>query len=128
MQGKILIIEDEKEFAEMVQLRLSLDGWQCDIENHTLQGIRAFLTNRYSLLILDLMVPGGGGIKVLEQRGINGLMHIPVIVLTGQTINPALEAKLRNFGVADLMIKPYDPERFQIIIKKILNLEGAAIE
>lgn len=121
MNENILIIEDEEEFAGMVQLRLTLDGYRCDVEHHTLQGIRTLLSQRFDLLVLDLMVPGGGGLAVLEQREKNGLINLPVIVMTGQTITPDLKKRLNHYGVTAILNKPYDPIQFASIIHQCFN-------
>ena len=121
MNESILIIEDEVEFASMVQLRLTLDGYRCDVAHHTLQGVRALLSRRHDLLVLDLMVPGGGGISVLKEREKHGLTDLPVIIITGQTLTPGLKAELNQYGVAAILNKPYDPAQFARIINQCFD-------
>jgi DNA-binding response OmpR family regulator len=119
---RILIVEDEKAFAEMVKLRLDLEGYECMIVGDTQTGITEASTGVYDFLVLDLMLPGGGGLAVLQEIRKNPeTAGIPVVVLTGQTVTPEVKAKLVDKGISALFIKPYDPERFLETVHMLIN-------
>ena len=110
---EILVIEDEIQFAEMIKLRLGLTGNSVSIATDTNDGIYKIKNNSYDLIILDLMMPGGGGISLLETiKMYPDKKDIPVIVVTGKTVTAELKKKLDEYHVADILIKPYDPVQF----------------
>ena len=122
---KILIIEDEEDFARMVKLRLSIEGYDSEIVGDTESGIGAIMNNNYNLIILDLMMPGGGGFVLLDQiRKKPEKLSIPVVILTGKTLNAEVKAMIGNYQVSSVFSKPYDPIKFVKMINT-LALESA---
>ena len=118
---EILVVEDELQFAGMIKLRLELTGHSVSIATDTNQGILKIQNNPYDLLILDLMMPGGGGIALLEAIKTHPeKAAIPVIIVTGKTITAELKEKLDEYHVAGIFIKPYDPARFLGKINELL--------
>ena len=117
---KILIIEDEKDFARMVKLRLSIEGHDCEIVGDTENGIAAIMNNNYNLIILDLMMPGGGGFVLLDQiRKKPEKLSIPVVILTGKTLNAEVKTMIGNYQVSSVFSKPYDPIKFVKTINRL---------
>ena len=64
---KILIVEDELEFAELVKARLEMVGYEAAIAVDTYSGTSLALKEDYDLIVLDLMMPAGGGFSMLER-------------------------------------------------------------
>jgi two-component system alkaline phosphatase synthesis response regulator PhoP len=118
---EILVVEDEIQFAEMIKLRLELTGYSVSIATDTSEGISKIQNNFYDLLILDLMMPGGGGITLLEAiKNQPDKAAIPAIVVTGKTVTADLKKKLDEYHIADVFIKPYDPAQFLGKINELL--------
>ena len=71
------------------------------------------------LIILDIMIPGGGGFAVAERlRQAPDTRDIPFLVLTGI---PGTEEKAYQAGAASYFKKPYNPEELLDAIKKVLE-------
>jgi len=104
----------------MVKLRLELEEFICDTAHTTDEGIKAIYTALYDLIILDLMMPGGGGFSILEkmQQNLNK-PRIPVIILTGKAINAEVKALIGRYQVNAVFSKPYDPEDFIFKVKEL---------
>jgi len=120
---EILIIEDEKEFAGMVKLRLELLGYTVSIAEDTNTGIEEILKGNYVLVVLDLMLPGGGGFTILERiQNFPEKASIPVVVLTGKTIDAEIKKMLERYKVAALFTKPYDEIEFEKKIKSLVPI------
>jgi two-component system alkaline phosphatase synthesis response regulator PhoP len=118
---EILVVEDEIQFAEMIKLRLELTGYSVSIATDTSEGLSKIQNNFYDLLILDLMMPGGGGITLLEAiKNQPDKAAIPAIVVTGKTVTADLKKKLDEYHIADVFIKPYDPAQFLGKINELL--------
>ena len=78
---KILIIEDEKPIARFLELELSHEGYLVDIAYDGRIGLeKAVADDQYSLILLDIMLPGINGIEVL--RRIRQTISTPIIMLT----------------------------------------------
>ena len=77
--NKILIIEDEEAIADLEKDYLELSGFQVEIEHEGDKGLERAMTSEYDLIILDLMLPGLSGEKVLAHA-----VKIPVIVVSAK--------------------------------------------
>jgi DNA-binding response OmpR family regulator len=121
---RILIVEDERQFADMVKLRLELDGYACTVAGDVPSAVMEMKSSSFDLLILDLMLPGGGGLAVLEERRKRPAHRfLPVAVLTGKSITPDLRARLEAYGMSALFIKPYDPDLFLAGVRELIPKE-----
>jgi DNA-binding response OmpR family regulator len=117
---RIIIVEDEREYADMVKLRLELDGYDCTEAGDVAAAVSEMRAHSFDLMILDLMLPGGGGTAVLEERRRNAVHRfLPVVVLTGKSVAPDLKARLEAYGMTALFTKPYDPEPFMACIRSL---------
>ena len=120
-QSQILVVEDELEFAQMMKIRLELAGYAVSIATDTGSGVQAILGHDFDLIVLDLMMPGGGGFSILEQvKEFPQKSKIPVVIVTGKTINSEVQAMVGAFKVAAIFPKPYDPAQFVDKIKSLV--------
>jgi DNA-binding response OmpR family regulator len=120
---RILVIEDELEFAELVKARLETAGYMVSIAVDAYGGTQTIIKENIDLIVLDLMMPAGGGMAVLERlRKFPTKSTIPVVVLTGKTINDTLKTLLSGLNVSTVFAKPYDAVEFLAKIKLLLNL------
>jgi DNA-binding response OmpR family regulator len=113
ISGRVLIVEDEREYAEMVKLRLELTGLECAVAETTQEGVEEMRSGRYDLIVLDLMLPGGGGFVLLkEMRKDPSKNGIPVMILTGKSLTPDVKSMIGAYGISAVFSKPYNPEEF----------------
>src|SRR5215510_8205591 len=78
---RILIIEDEKKIADMLQLGLSENDYQADVAYNRTVGYDMFKKNQYGLVILDINLPGMGGYDLCRYMRTSNA-SIPIIVIT----------------------------------------------
>lgn len=110
---KIVIVEDELDFAKIVKLRLENVGYQVFISLDTYLGMRDIVKYQPDLVILDLMMPAGGGFSLLERlRNNPSTVTVPVVILTGKPIDEEMRSKANTYDVAEIFQKPYDPAKF----------------
>jgi len=120
-QKKILIVEDEPKYAKMVKMRLESAGYRVAVALDTYAGTQAALHEEHDLIILDLMMPAGGGFALLERiRKFPDKAEIPVVILTGKRIDEKVKAQAEANQVATIFTKPYDSARFLNKIQKLL--------
>jgi len=121
---KILIVEDEIDYAEMVKMRLELAGYEVAIAEDAYQGNKAVINDVYDLIILDLSMPVGGGFSLLERiRNMESISSVPVVILTGKTIDDEIIEQAKQFNVSAIFTKPYDSEKFLGKIKSLAPIE-----
>ncbi len=103
---KILIVEDDRSIAELERDYLALDGYECDIAEDGVTGLRMALGHSYDLIILDIMLPGMDGFEVLKR--IRAEKETPLILLSAKQED---FDKIRGLGLGadDYMTKPFSP-------------------
>jgi CheY-like chemotaxis protein len=107
--AKILIIDDETEFVEMVAFRLAKAGYEVDTAADGEAGLAKTRAARPDLILLDIWMPKKDGYQVIaELKADPATAAIPVIFLTASTLPQTLD-KLKAAGAADYILKPFDP-------------------
>ena len=110
----VLVVEDDPSVRGLLQTLLSAEGYDVATASDGLAGLVKASSRRPSLILLDLMMPDLGGIRVLEElRGDPALADVPVIVVTGKIDAVAgLKEVLgedsvfaKPFGVAELLAR-----------------------
>lgn len=118
---KILLIEDEKELVLALSTLFKSKGYSTIAVHDGLFGISSAHKEKPDLIILDLGLPAGGGIYVLEnlKKSVE-TFDIPVLVLTAKQ-GVELEEKVKQMGAVAYCHKPFDPESLLNQIKEILG-------
>jgi CheY-like chemotaxis protein len=108
----VLVVEDDPSVRGLLQTLLVAEGYDVATASDGLAGLVKASSHKPAVILLDLMMPDLGGIRVLEElRADPALEHVPVIVVTGKVdAVPALAAELgedsvfaKPFGVAELL-------------------------
>ena len=103
---QILIVEDDREIAELERDYLEASSLQVTIAGDGETGRREALSGKYDLVILDLMLPGCDGFRIC--RAIRKKFLIPVLVVSARQTDID---KIRAFGLGadDYLTKPFSP-------------------
>jgi two-component system response regulator RegA len=106
MKPDILLVDDEVNFLNALSQRFEARGFKADAVTSGEEALEKVKGKNYNIVILDLVMPGMGGIEVLKNIKKN-YPDLPVIILTGQgTTEKAVEAMKE--GAMDYMEKPAD--------------------
>ena len=117
---KVLVVEDEPSYAKMVGMRLESVGYEVHIANDAYTGTKEILHGDYQLMILDLMMPAGGGFAILERiQNFPSKCDTPVVIVTGKTIDDEVKSTAQKYHVSAIFSKPYNNK---IFVKKITSL------
>ncbi|MFN2603030.1 MAG: response regulator transcription factor [Gemmatimonadaceae bacterium] len=105
MTSRILIVEDNDDLARGLANNLEIEGFAVEISHDGTRGLERLRASRPDLLILDLMLPGMDGYRVLSTLRDNG-DDVPVLILTARTEE---KDKVRGFreGADDYVTKPF---------------------
>ena len=108
MSERILLIDDEDMFREDLASLLRQQGFACRTAASGEEGLRAAQTEEPNLVLCDLVMPGAGGLEVVNRLAAL-YPELPVIVITAYgTLETAVEA-FRS-GAIDYVLKPVVPE------------------
>lgn len=118
---KTLIIDDDAELCELLVEYLTPEGIHADFSNDWEEGLKKVATGRYSLVILDLMLPKTSGFQVLDS--IHKISAVPVIMLTARNDATNRIVGLEK-GADDYMFKPVNPRELIARIRSIMRRVG----
>ena len=115
---KILIVDDDKNIAELISLYLTKECFECKIVNDGEAALHAFSSFQPNLILLDLMLPGIDGYQVCRE--IRHKSNVPIIMLSakGEVFDKVLGLEL---GADDYIIKPFDSKELVARVKAVLR-------
>lgn len=119
---RILIIEDDKDLAQLTKLALEKENFTVDICLDGAEGLYYMQENMYDLVLLDRMLPSMDGTQVLKEARQSNI-STPVIFLTALG---ELQDKVNglNCGADDYMVKPFAFEELLARIHSIMRRPG----
>jgi two-component system response regulator RegX3 len=125
MQGKILIIEDEKELSGLVSIYLGKEGFEVQTVESAEDGFSLLETWKPELVILDINLPGMDGFEFLQQFRRNH--SIPVMIVSARDSDEDLIAGLGS-GADEFVTKPFSPRvlaaRVRALFRRVRNIDG----
>ncbi|UWS58684.1 two-component system response regulator YkoG [Bacillus subtilis] len=125
-KGHILIVEDEEKIARVLQLELEYEGYSVTIKHNGTEGLDEAAKGGYSLVLLDVMLPGLSGLEVLRRLRKTD-PQTPVILLTARDSIPDKVTGL-DIGANDYVTKPFEIEELLARIRAALRQNGTKTE
>ncbi len=115
---RILLVDDDKSLCELLGEFLESEGFAVAAVHDGEKAVNRALSERFSLVILDVMLPGLGGIEVL--KAIRRQSAVPVLMLTarGEEVDRIVGLEL---GADDYLPKPFNPRELVARIRAILR-------
>jgi DNA-binding response OmpR family regulator len=119
MSRKILVIEDEKQIARLVELHLQDAGFQVTKAGTEAEGRRLAHEGSFDLIVLDLMLPDGDGLEVCREARANR-DYTPVLILTARSgeVDRILGLEM---GADDYLTKPFSVRELVARVKAIFR-------
>ena len=114
---RVLVVEDETRLAETVRRGLVNDGFVVDVVHNGVDGLWAAGESAYDVIVLDIMLPGLNGYKVVEQLRAKGVWT-PVLMLTGKD-GEYDQADAFDLGADDYLTKPFS---FIVLVARLRAL------
>jgi DNA-binding response OmpR family regulator len=125
MGKRILIVDDEPEFSELVQYRLGAADYEFRTATNSTDALNEAWEQPPDLILLDLLLPDLDGLSVCEIFARHpATQHIPVIMIT------AVGTEVTRFsaevaGARHFFPKPVDFERLRVVTRELLGLDVA---
>ena len=122
--GSILVVEDEPSVGEVVSLYLRRAGYQVTVIQDGQKALASLKKQLPHLVILDLMLPGAGGVEItswLRERS-----DIPIIMLSARSEEIDRIAGL-EIGADDYVTKPFSPQELVSRVRAVLRRSTAQV-
>ena len=114
---RVLLVEDEVPLAEMVRRGLVADGHSVEVVHDGIRGFEAAATGDHDVVVLDIMLPGLSGYRILERLRA-AQVWTPVLMLTAKD-GEYDEADAFDLGADDYLVKPFP---FVVLLARLRNL------
>lgn len=125
MDKRILLVEDEAHLVDAIKMNLELEGYVVKTAIDGKQGIDLFMSQRFDLVVLDVMLPTVDGITVCETIRLSN-ETIPILILSAKSSSGDRVSGLKS-GADDYLIKPFNLEelllRVQLLIKRSRSVQ-----
>ncbi len=105
----ILLVEDTASLATIYKAALTKAGWEVEHVDCVADARSVIARNSYSVILLDMMLPDGFGMEVLEEATAAGNPARFIVITSDGSINLAVEAM--RAGAFDFLVKPFDDKR-----------------
>lgn len=122
---RILVVDDERNIVELIKYNLEKEGYEVICAYDGIEAVNIAKQDRPDLIILDIMLPGQGGLEV--TRILRREMKTPIIMATakGEEIDKILGLEL---GADDYVPKPFSPRELVARVKAVLRRTSGKAE
>ncbi len=119
----VLVVEDDKGVRELMETILAVEGYTVRTARDGLEGLLKLRMLKPAALVLDIMMPDVGGLRVLDELATEHA-DVPVIVVTGKP-QAAAEARQR-LGPRNVFDKPFDLDAFTRRVGEVTMKDAGA--
>ena len=122
MAKKILLVEDEELMINLLQRKLTKEGYEISVARDGEEGLKEMREIKPDLVLLDIIMPKMGGFEVMEEMGKDKeLKKIPVVIISNSG-QPVELDKAQKLGAKDWLIKTeFDPQE---VVDKVIKQIG----
>src|SRR3990172_5496920 len=103
--SRILVADDDPAIRLVIRHRLEADGYRVEEASDSNAALAALKTNRFDVALVDIMMPGAGGLEVLSTARTEGIRTLIIVITAASTMTNAVEAMKR--GAHDYLTKPF---------------------
>lgn len=118
MGYKILIVEDDENISRLEKDYLEANDFEVECAFDGVEGLRLARENEYSLIILDIMLPGIDGLEIC--KAIRESMNTPILLVSAKR-DDFDKIQGFGFGADDYIVKPFSPSELVARVKAHIN-------
>lgn len=115
---RILLIDDDVELCAMLEDYLGRHGYSVIAAHHGEQGLEKALTGDYSVVLLDVMLPGLEGFEVLRRLRASSSISVLLLTARGEDVDRIVGLEI---GADDYVPKPFNPRELLARIRAVLR-------
>ena len=120
---RVLLVEDEPLTAEVFARALARDGHRVDVATDGLQALRRLREHLPTVVVLDMMLPALSGADVVRELRAQGLVDLPVVVVSGSDRRATTLAPAELWPGAWL-VKPVKPRDLVALVRQLADDAG----
>ena len=119
---RVLVVDDDQAILEFMDTFLTKDGFEVTTLADAKDAPEEVKEGGYHLVVLDLMMPGLGGVAVLEQIS-RVDSDVAVVIFTGY---PSLDTAVQSMKLdaVDYLKKPFNPDEFREVLDRVMRKKG----
>ncbi|MDQ6418558.1 response regulator transcription factor [Paenibacillus sp. LHD-117] len=118
MERRVLIVDDEREIAELIEIYLRNEGFRTSIAGDGEEAIEQYEKEPFDLVILDIMMPKMDGLEVC--RKLRKDQNVPILMVSAKTQDMDKIMGLMT-GADDYMSKPFNPMELIARVRSLLR-------
>ena len=119
-----LVIDDDKTIVALLSATLRAAGYHVLAAYDAMQGFMLAQREVPAVILLDIQLPAGGGLPLLEKITTSTKTHaIPVVIISGGT-DPKLEAEAKAKGAASFVRKPVDQQALVALLESLVETKA----
>jgi DNA-binding NtrC family response regulator len=116
MQGRVLIVDDEKAMVLALKGLLSKEGWEVETARSGEEAVRHLEAGTFHVVVTDLSMDGVSGMHVLERaRALDPDVAVVMITAHG---SEKLAVQAMKLGAADYLPKPFDNDELRVVVRR----------
>jgi DNA-binding response OmpR family regulator len=118
MTPRVLIVDDDAELCALVATYLTREGFDVEVADGLSVAVDRVTPDRYSLMVLDVMMPGVSGFDILRQLRVKSTLPVIMLTARGDAMDRVVGLEL---GADDYLAKPFNPQELVARIRAILR-------
>jgi len=119
MQGRVLVVDDEKAMLLALKGLLGKEGYQVETAASGEEALRRIETGSFHVVITDLSMDGTSGMQVLEHaRSVDPDLAVIMITAHG---SEKIAVQAMKLGAADYLPKPFDNDELRIVVRRVME-------
>src|SRR5438552_5504001 len=115
---RLLMIDDDRELCEMISEYLAPEGFKVEAVYNGEKGLERALSGEYSLVLLDVMLPGLSGFDLLRKLRATSNTRVLLLTARGEEVDRIVGLEI---GADDYLPKPFNPRELLARIRAILR-------
>ena len=118
---QVLICDDDPVILRLLQVNLELEGYDVLMAGHGEEAVALATREHPDLVILDIMMPKLDGYQTCERlKADDSTNGIPVVFLSAKAQQADID-RGKEFGVADYLTKPFDPNDLIEVVQRLIG-------
>ncbi|MCX6051901.1 MAG: response regulator [Campylobacterales bacterium] len=119
--AKILVADDAGLIRMVAKKAIEVVGHEAVVVENGAEGLEALKHHQFDLIFSDVNMPIMGGLEMVENiKQVRAYKFIPIVMLTTES-SEELKEKGKALGVKAWMLKPFNKEKFVMVLQKLLG-------